>query len=143
MGDHELVNGGVVRPSQNPETNKMITALVVDDNMINQTLHRRLLQNMGIENQAVGNGREAIDVHYSGKVFDLILMDLDMPVMNGIEATRKLREMGIRSTIAGVSSHSSDENIQEFVEAGLDDYHQKPLTFTKLVSILRKINHDS
>ena len=79
------VNGAVVGPSQNPETNKIMTALVVDDNMVNQVLHRRLLQNLGIENQVVGNGREAIDVHYSGKSFDLILMDLDMPVMNGIE----------------------------------------------------------
>ncbi|KAF4378149.1 hypothetical protein F8388_009057 [Cannabis sativa] len=56
-------------------------------------------------------------------------------------ATKKLREMGIESTIAGVSSHSLEENIREFVEAGLDDYQQKPLTFNKLLSILQKVNH--
>ncbi|GMN50387.1 hypothetical protein TIFTF001_019543 [Ficus carica] len=133
-------NGAEKLAGQNPGGAK-IKALIVDDNMINQTLHRRLLQNLGIENHVVGNGREAVDVHCSGNHFDLILMDLDMPVMNGIEATKKLREMGIRSTIAGVSSRSVDEDIQEFLEAGLDDYQQKPLTFAKLVSILQKVNH--
>ncbi|KAB2602059.1 two-component response regulator ARR22-like [Pyrus ussuriensis x Pyrus communis] len=118
-----------------------ITALVVDDSMVNQLIHHKLLENLGIENQIVGNGKEAIDVHCSGKHFDLILMDMDMPVMDGIEATRTLRAMGIRSTIAGVSSHSSlSEDAQEFIEAGLDDYQEKPLTTAKLVSILQKVN---
>ncbi|XWS47082.1 hypothetical protein CRYUN_Cryun14cG0122800 [Craigia yunnanensis] len=121
------------------EQSTKITALVVDDNMINQTIHHRLLDNLGIENQAVGNGKEAVDVHYSGKNFDLILMDMDMPIMNGIEATRKLREMGIHSLIAGVSSRSMGQEIQEFMEAGLDDYQEKPLTMSKLVSIIHKI----
>ncbi|KAK0583565.1 hypothetical protein LWI29_038251 [Acer saccharum] len=62
-----------------------IKALVVDDNMVNQTIHHRLLENLGIENQVVRNGKEAVDVHSSGKYFDLILMDMDMPIMNGIE----------------------------------------------------------
>ncbi|PRQ25610.1 putative histidine kinase response regulator and transcription factor RR-A-type family [Rosa chinensis] len=117
-----------------------ITALVVDDSRINQSIHRKLLENLGIENQVAGNGKEAVDVHCSGKQFDLILMDMDMPIMNGIEATRTLRAMGIRSTIAGVSSHAHNENIQEFVNAGLDDYQEKPLTISKLISILQKVN---
>ncbi|GMY06151.1 two-component response regulator 24-like [Fagus crenata] len=117
-----------------------ITALVVDDDTINQMIHRRLLDNQGIRNQVVGNGKEAIDVHCSGKNFDLILMDMDMPVMNGIEATRKLRAMGIRSMIAGVSANSREQEKQEFMEAGLDDYQEKPLTTSKLVSILHKVN---
>lgn len=62
-----------------------ITALVVDDDTINQMFHHRLLDNLGIRNQVVRNGKEAIDVHCSGKNFDLILMDMEMPVMNGIE----------------------------------------------------------
>ncbi|XP_068322035.1 two-component response regulator 24-like [Pyrus communis] len=121
-------------------TTKMM-ALVVDDSIVNQRIHHKLLENFGIENQVVGNGKEAIDVHCSGKHFDLILMDMDMPVMNGIEATRMLRAMGIRSTIAGVSSHSSlSEDTKEFIEAGLDDYQEKPLTPAKLVSIFHKVN---
>ncbi|KAI9173998.1 hypothetical protein LWI28_010136 [Acer negundo] len=118
-----------------------ITALVVDDNMVNQTMHHRLLENLGIKNQVVKNGKEAVDVHSSGKYFDLILMDMDMPIMNGIEATRTLRAMGICCMIAGVSTRSLDQEKQEFMEAGLDDYQEKPLTKAKLVSVLHKINH--
>ncbi|KAE8673100.1 putative Response regulator 24 [Hibiscus syriacus] len=121
------------------KSNKM-TALVVDDNMVNRTIHHRLLDNLGIENEVVVNGKEAIDIHCSGKTFDLILMDMDMPVMNGIEATRKLREMGIRSTIAGVSTRSMEREVEEFMEAGLDNYQEKPLTMPKLISIIQKIN---
>ncbi|KAI5315610.1 hypothetical protein PRUPE_8G209300 [Prunus persica] len=126
---------------KNTKAATKITALVVDDSMINQRIHHKLLENLGIENQVVGNGKEAVDVHCSGKHFDLILMDMDMPIMNGIEATRTLRAMGIQSTIAGVSSHSSlSEDTQEFIEAGLDDYQEKPLTPDKLVAILHKVN---
>ncbi|KAF8007025.1 hypothetical protein BT93_K1128 [Corymbia citriodora subsp. variegata] len=94
-----------------------------------------------IENHVVGNGKEAVEIHLSGKKFNLILMDRDMPVMNGIEATKKLRDMGIRSTIAGVSSHSFSGDRQEFIEAGLDDYHKKPLTVAKLLSVVSKIKY--
>ncbi|XP_022759787.1 two-component response regulator ARR22-like [Durio zibethinus] len=122
------------------EQSSKITALVVDDNMINRTIHHRLLDNLGIESEVVENGKEAVDVHCSGKKFDIILMDMEMPIMNGIEATRRLREMGIRSMIAGVSSRSMEQEIQEFMEAGLDDYQEKPLTISKLISMIRKMN---
>ncbi|KAK3415272.1 hypothetical protein EUGRSUZ_H00821 [Eucalyptus grandis] len=116
-----------------------LTALVVDDDGVSQKIHHRLLNILGIENDVVANGKEAVDIHLSGKKFNLILMDRDMPVMNGIEATKRLRDMGIGSTIAGVSSHSSSKIKQEFTEAGLDVYHEKPLTVAKLLSVVSKI----
>ncbi|XP_059432495.1 two-component response regulator 24-like [Corylus avellana] len=137
-----LLNSVKAGPPALLELSSKITALVVDDNTLNQTIHHRLLDNLGIQNQVVGNGKEAVDVHCSGKNFDLILMDMDMPVMNGIEATRKLRTMGIRSLIAGVSARSTEKEKQEFIEAGLDDYQEKPLTTTKLASILHKVKKD-
>ncbi|XP_065876303.1 two-component response regulator 24 [Euphorbia lathyris] len=117
-------------------------ALVVDDDNINRRIHCKLLQNLGVEFEEVRNGKEAIDIHSSGKKFDLILMDLDMPILNGIQATKQLRAMGISSIIAGVSTHSMEEQVQvqEFVKSGLNDYQQKPLTTAKLIDILRKIN---
>ncbi|XVF32270.1 hypothetical protein REPUB_Repub17cG0067400 [Reevesia pubescens] len=78
--------------------------------MINRTIHHKLLDNLGIENEVVVNGKEAVDVHYSGKNFDLILMDMDMPIMNGIKAMRKLREIGIPSVIVGVITLSGTRN---------------------------------
>ncbi|XP_021907432.1 two-component response regulator ARR22-like [Carica papaya] len=113
-----------------------IKALIVDDNMVNRAIHQKLLDNLGIETEMVANGKQAVDLYSAGKIFDLILMDMEMPVMNGLEATKKLREMGIRSRIAGVSTSSSERERQEFIEAGLDYYEEKPLTKAKLVSIL-------
>ncbi|KAL3725152.1 hypothetical protein ACJRO7_030206 [Eucalyptus globulus] len=121
--------------------NDEVTALVVDDNKVSQMIHHQLLNVLGIVNHVVGNGKEAVEIHSSGKKFDLVLMDRDMPVMNGIEATKKLRDMGVKSTIAGVSSHSLSEERQEFIEAGLDDYHEKPLTIAKLLSVVSKIKY--
>ncbi|XP_038682050.1 two-component response regulator 24-like [Tripterygium wilfordii] len=126
-------------PSSISKSAAKITALVVDDDRTNRIMHQMLLKKLGIDNQVVVNGKEAVDAHSSGQSFDLILMDMDMPVMNGIEATRKLRSMGIRSVIAGVSSHSVEGEVGEFIEAGLDDYQQKPLTTAKLLSILHKL----
>ena len=67
-----------------------LTALVVDDDTVNQTIHQRLLDSVGVKNQVVGNGKEAVDIHCSGKSFDLILMDMDMPIMNGIKVFQSL-----------------------------------------------------
>jgi CheY-like chemotaxis protein len=67
-----------------------ITALVVDDDRIIKTIHSKLLSKLGIENQVATNGEEAVDLHCSGKKFDLIVMDRDMPIMNGIEVYRIL-----------------------------------------------------
>ncbi|CAK7329791.1 unnamed protein product [Dovyalis caffra] len=115
-----------------------ITALVVDDDRITQTIHCKLLNKLGIENQVATNGKEVVDLHCSGKRFDLIVMDRDMPIMNGIEATRKLCIMGISSMIIGMSSRSLEQETKDFVEAGLDDYQEKPLTSAKVISILHK-----
>jgi DNA-binding transcriptional regulator YbjK len=59
------------------------------------------------------------------------------------QATRELRALGIRSIIVGVSTRSLEQEIQEFMDAGLDDYQEKPLTSSKVISILHKINHNS
>lgn len=62
-----------------------LTALVVDDNMINRKIHQKMLNNFGVKTHGVENGKEAVDIHWYGQKFDLILMDMDMPIMNGIE----------------------------------------------------------
>ncbi|KAG7556581.1 Signal transduction response regulator receiver domain [Arabidopsis suecica] len=117
-----------------------LTALVVDDSFVNQTIHQKLLNRLGIENDVVTNGKEAVDVYCSGRNYDLILMDMDMPIMNGIQATKRLREMGIESKIAGVTTRANEGEKQEFMEAGLNDFQEKPLTISKLLSILHKLN---
>ncbi|XP_014494988.1 two-component response regulator ARR22-like [Vigna radiata var. radiata] len=118
-----------------------ITALVVDDNVLNRRIHEKLLESAGVRNhEGVENGKVAVDIHCHGRRFDLILMDMDMPIMNGIQATKELRSMGIGSMIVGVSSRSTETEIRKFMESGLNDYHEKPLNTAKLNSILDKMN---
>ncbi|KAJ1387223.1 Signal transduction response regulator, receiver domain [Sesbania bispinosa] len=116
-----------------------LTALVVDDDTMVRMVHGKMLNSVGVKIQVVENGKEAIDIHHSGQSFDLILMDMDMPIMNGIEATKELRSMGIHSMIAGVSANCVEAHKRAFMEAGLDDHLEKPLTIAKLTSIIHKI----
>ncbi|KAK4272964.1 hypothetical protein QN277_021449 [Acacia crassicarpa] len=117
-----------------------LTALVVDDQEVLRRIHGRLLKDVGVSHvEAARNGKEAIDIHRGGQSFDLILMDLDMPVMNGIQATRGLRAMGVRSKIAGVSARNEGEGVKEFQEAGLDLLFPKPLTTLHLSSLVTQI----
>ncbi|CAJ2632856.1 unnamed protein product [Trifolium pratense] len=131
MGNQEKGKG--LMESQNSADK--LTALVVDDDKLVRMIHQGLLKRAGVKNEAVKNGKEAVDIHYSGQRLDIILMDKEMPIMTGIEATKKLRSMGILSRIIGVSSCTKAEK-QEFLKAGIDDYQVKPLTIGVLNSIL-------
>ncbi|KAK9090436.1 hypothetical protein Sjap_023613 [Stephania japonica] len=64
---------------------KKLTALVVDDNKMHRMIHKKLLATLGVESQEAENGKEAVDICLSGEAFNLILMDYDMPVMDGRE----------------------------------------------------------
>ncbi|RDX75645.1 Two-component response regulator ARR22, partial [Mucuna pruriens] len=118
-----------------------LNVLVVDDDRVTRKTHELLLKRAGVKNYCcVENGKEAVDLHCNGQTFDLILMDKDMPVMNGTEATKQLRSMGIDSKIVGVSSSRRKEpSIEDFMEAGLDDYYSKPFTSEMLNEILDKM----
>ncbi|KAF5207219.1 Two-component response regulator [Thalictrum thalictroides] len=117
-----------------------LTALVVDDAELVRRIHIQLLTNLGVDAWNVENGKKAVDLCHSGEVFDLILMDMEMPIMDGPEATRLLREMGVTSVIVGVSASSMEWNKQFFMDAGLNHYEEKPLSADKLVPILREID---
>ncbi|CAN1269967.1 Two-component response regulator 24 [Linum perenne] len=122
----------------------MIKALLVDDDTIAKLLHPKLLEKVGIlYHKIASDGQEAVDLVASLGVeyFDVILMDIDMPIMNGIVATKELRDMGVRNTIVGLSSRPrTEEMVMETMESGIwDDYVVKPLTRDKIISIVEKI----
>ncbi|KAG2405951.1 hypothetical protein LR48_Vigan831s003900 [Vigna angularis] len=118
-----------------------LKVLIVDDDKVVRLTHKMLLDRVGVKDHvAVENGKEAVELHNNGQSFDLILMDKDMPVMNGTEATRTLRSMGVSCKIFGVSSSTSNQiYVKEFVEAGLNGFYTKPLTVKILGEILEKI----
>ncbi|KAL3616851.1 hypothetical protein CASFOL_039245 [Castilleja foliolosa] len=116
-----------------------VSALVVDDDPVTQKIHRIFLNRHGLETQVVDNGEKAVDLFMSGKTYDLVLMDLEMPVMDGQKATEKLRAMGVKSMIVGVTSCTVEEEKAAFVAAGLDDCVKKPLTSGAVIDMLDEL----
>jgi PAS domain S-box-containing protein len=130
---------------------KVLTAatriLLVEDNMINRMVISGMLKRMGGAEPAVaGNGEEALarvkQSQQDNTPFDLILMDTQMPVMDGLEATRKLRALGVTLPIIGVSAGAMDEERQAGLDAGMDEYLLKPVNMDALAVVLtRALSH--
>ncbi|KAK0594566.1 hypothetical protein LWI29_026287 [Acer saccharum] len=122
--------------SSSKGTEKPFTALIVDDNFLMHKMHESILKSIGITTQIAHNGKEAIDIFRSGANFDIVFMDMEMPIMNGIEATKEPRAMGVVCKIVGVTSCENTDEKEAFKQAGLDILHEKPLTLAKVNSIL-------
>ncbi|XP_074290150.1 two-component response regulator 24-like [Silene latifolia] len=118
---------------------KKYVALIVDDDSLVRNIHKKYLSKNGFAIKMAENGHDAVELIRSGNMFDLIVMDLDMPIMNGIQATREIRSMGVRSLVIGMSASTSDTMIQEFISAGLDDYYPTPMNMAKLAAIVRRL----
>jgi CheY-like chemotaxis protein/nitrogen-specific signal transduction histidine kinase len=115
-------------------------ALVVEDNMINQRLIQILLQEYDIRVSTAANGLEAVDMTKKNS-FDIIFMDIDMPEMNGIIATKRIKERLERKTelpIVALTAMAMEGDKEMLLREGLDDYLSKPLSRTKLEAILDK-----
>ncbi len=119
-----------------------LKVLVVEDNVINQIVMEGLLKTFGHEPVLVDNGRDAVSLAESAG-FDLILMDLHMPEMDGYETTREIRstEKGERTPIIAVTADALSGTKERCMDAGMDGYVTKPVDPDRLVSeILRVTN---
>lgn len=113
--------------------------LLVEDNAINQRVARRFLERLGCEVQVVGDGLQAIEA-VERNSYSVILMDMQMPVMDGLEATRRIRELessGRRRTpIVALTANAMMGTLEHCLEAGMDDYLTKPLDISRLRDVL-------
>jgi signal transduction histidine kinase len=109
--------------------------LVAEDNPSNQKLITILLQKMGLEVSLADDGQSAVNQGTS-ESFDLILMDMQMPNMNGYEATRQLRSKGVSTPIIAVTANAMMGDEEKCLEAGCDGYLSKPIDRTKLTQII-------
>ncbi|GMI84506.1 response regulator 22 [Hibiscus trionum] len=132
ISDEEMVNN-----------NKSLSVLVVDDDPLLRMFHDTYLRHFGLESQVVENGKKAVDLFRLGASFNLILMDKDMPVMNGVEATKALRAIGVTSMIVGLTSRVPPCEIQAFMAAGLDYCFEKPLASDVVDFLLKELNKNN
>ncbi len=103
--------------------------LLVEDNPFNQQVAKELLENIGVNVVVANNGQEAISELAKG-AFDIVLMDVQMPVMDGYEATRRIRETPEQSSqcVIAMTANAMPEDRQRCLSAGMDDFITKPIT---------------
>jgi Amt family ammonium transporter len=112
--------------------------LLVEDGLENQRLISLVLRKAGADVTAVENGQLAVEItlaaYEAGKPFDVILMDMQMPVMDGYTATRRLRELSYTGSIVALTAHAMAEDRQRCFDAGCNDYATKPIDQRKLLT---------
>ena len=110
-------------------------ALVAEDAKANQALIQVLLQKMGFEVTIVEDGQQAIE-QVRKEAFDIIFMDMQMPVVNGYDATQQIKAMGIRTPVIAVTAHAMKGDERKCFDAGCDDYIAKPIDRKKMEQII-------
>jgi signal transduction histidine kinase len=131
---------GVCRSEMAGKTARSLRVLVAEDDPLNQFMIAKLLERAGHEPILAGDGRQALNL-LSQRDIDCILMDIQMPVMTGLEATRAIRtspdfEAKRNIPIIAVTAHTLAGDRERFLDAGMDDYVPKPIDFESLTRAL-------
>ena len=150
----EAIQAVLAQPADRPQTRELVTryslaesrrslrVLLVEDNAVNQTYALRVLERAGHKVRVAGNGREALKILESERGFDIVLMDIEMPEMDGIEATVALRksehEAGGHLTIIAMTAHAMKGDPERFRAAGMDGYVSKPIRPQELLETLSR-----
>ena len=143
--EQNLVDGSLAEIScRNVPTT--LKVLLVEDNLMNQKVFSIMMHSLGLSHDTVGNGKEAIDISKAQK-FDIIFMDMQMPVMDGLKATRAIRAMEIESSqvptpIVMLTANASEEHRNKASAAGADYHLVKPLNFQALLAAFQSLVDD-
>lgn len=134
-GDHDKKPGS---------TRDRVRILVAEDNDVNQIVFEQILEGIGVDFRIVGNGQEAVAA-WGAAAPDLILMDISMPIMNGPQATRAIRDAEAKDSdrnphvpIIAVTAHAMTGDRERCLAAGMDDYLSKPVSPEKLEAMIQK-----
>ena len=118
--------------------------LVAEDVPTNQMIMRDLLESLGVTVSLASNGRLAIEaLNSAASAFDLILMDIQMPEMDGLEATRLIRKGSVRPDIPiiALTAHALEHERQKAIDAGMNDFLTKPIDPCQLIRIIQRFPH--
>ena len=115
-----------------------LNILLVEDNLINQQVAKELLESAGAVVTIASNGAIAVEMVEKNGYFHVILMDVQMPEMDGYDATRRIRKMNSDIPIIGLTAHAMVEKRKECLEAGMDDHVSKPINPDILFAVIRQ-----
>ncbi|HEV8393432.1 MAG TPA: response regulator, partial [Vicinamibacterales bacterium] len=119
-----------------------VRVLLVEDNAVNQMVAEALLKRRGFDVVVAGNGRVGVEI-FQRERFDLVLMDIQMPEMDGFEALAAIRALeehtGRRTPVVALTAHAMKEDRERCLAAGMDDYLSKPIDASRLSEIIRSV----
>ena len=122
-------------------TKDRIRILVAEDNQVNQVVFTQSLNDLGVPFKIVENGVQAVEA-FKGLSPEIVLMDISMPIMNGLDATASIREhkleTGGHAPIIAVTAHAMTGDREKYLESGMDDYLAKPISPAKLQDMVKK-----
>jgi two-component system, sensor histidine kinase and response regulator len=141
LGHPQTTPSPVAVPPTVPQA-RSLHILLAEDNRTNQTVATRMLQKMGHSTMVAGNGKEAL-LLLTTRRFDLILMDIQMPEMDGLTATRKIRESEretqLHLPIIAMTAHAMKGDRERCIEAGMDGYVSKPISSKEVAEAIASI----
>lgn len=124
------------------ENNRKLKILLVEDDRINRIVVQKILQTRGMEVVCASDGFEALELYQKENGIDLVIMDIQLPGMDGMEAERKIRDIQHKTgrivPVIALTAYAADENLRSFISAGFDDCAQKPVDYEFLVEIIKK-----
>lgn len=116
-------------------SSEIFKILVVEDNKINQMVTKKIIEGNNFKCQVVDDGLIALKL-LKKETFDVILMDLNMPIINGFDTSRKIREIGISTPIVALTAFSKEEVIEEVIASGMNDIIIKPFEPVRLFQVI-------
>ncbi len=133
----------LTEPIDQPMDTLHTSILVVEDVAVNQLLIKVMLEKAGATVSVAGNGQVAVDdiqaANDEGRPFDLVLMDMQMPVLDGYEATRLLRSQGIQTPIVALTAHAMTTDRDKCMAAGCDEFITKPIDRRALLETCKRL----
>ena len=138
-GDASKIENVELKIENDIATLKGSNILLVEDNQVNQEIIIGLLENSGIDIDIANNGKEAVDMYSANSdKYELILMDLQMPIMDGYEATKLIREKNKDIPIIALTANAMKEDIEKTQQAQINEHLNKPIEVEKLYATLLK-----
>lgn len=127
-----------------PQFGSPLPILIVEDNLINQKVLLKMLERLGVKKRdgqvdVANDGVEALEFA-ARRTYPLILMDMSMPRMDGVEASKQLRARGYAGRIVGVSANAMDEHREACLQNGMDEFLVKPIQMEQLRRVLQSTN---